>query len=219
LDTVRGVDNELLELARRTPGFMPEAEGRALYEAGLEVAAAGPMLEIGSYCGLSALYLGAAARARDGILFSVDHHRGSEEHQPGEEYHDPSLTDGAGGIDTLPCFRRTLRAAGLEDCVVPVVGESSRLARHWRTPLSLVFIDGGHSQAAADSDYAGWAPWVIAGGRLVIHDVFSDPVAGGRAPFEVYRRALKERFEEVSMCGSLRVLRRPSPAIEPGRRP
>lgn len=197
---------------------MPEAEGLALYEAALGVAGQAPLLEIGSYCGLSALYLGGAARDRDGLLFSVDHHRGSEEHQPGQQYHDPKLAAEDGEVDTLPCFRRTLGAAGLEGWVVPVVAESARLASHWRTPLALVFLDGGHSQAAADADYAGWSPWVIVGGLLAIHDVFPDPRDGGRPPFVIYERALAEGFLETHGCGSLRVLRRPSPALRRSRR-
>jgi MMP 1-O-methyltransferase len=201
------VDEALRRLAARTPGFLPEPEGAALHRAALVAALAGPLLEIGSYCGLSALYLGSAARAAGGVLFSVDHHRGSEEHQPGQEYHDPRLAAG-GRMDTLPAFRRTLAEAGLEPWVVAVVGTSAVVARHWRTSLGLLFIDGGHSQEAADADYAGWAPHVAPGGWLAIHDVFPDPADGGRPPFVVYQRALAEGFDEVGAEGSLRLLRR-----------
>jgi predicted O-methyltransferase YrrM len=205
------VDQALLELARRTPGFLPEPEGLALHGWALEAAGHGPLLEIGSYCGLSALYLGSAARAGGVLLFSLDHHRGSEEHQPGQEYHDPLLTDGRGRVDTLPRFRHTLSEAGLEDCVVAVVGRSAAVAEAWRTPLGLVFIDGGHSQAAADADYAGWSPHLAPGGLLAIHDVFPNPADGGRPPLVIYERALAEGWCEVGAIGSLRVLRRRSP--------
>src|SRR5262249_18608171 len=150
-------------------GFMPEPEGLALYEAGLRGARAGPLLEIGSYCGKSAVYLGAAARAAGSILFSVDHHRGSEEQQPGQEYFDPRLVGPDGRIDPLPSFRRTLAAAGLESVVIPVVGDSATVAAHWGTGLGLVFIDGGHSEPAAQADYEGWVPFLRAGGLLAIH--------------------------------------------------
>ena len=210
---------ELLRLARRTPGFLPDVEGLALHQAALDAGGRGPLLEIGSYCGLSALYLGAAARARRGVLFSLDHHRGSEEHQPGQQFHDPALLGPDGRLDTLPCFRRTLAAAGLEDFVVALVGASRVVAAAWRTPLGLVFIDGGHSQAAADADYAGWSPHVVAGGLLAIHDVFSDPAQGGRPPFVIYERALGDGWEEVSATGSLRVLRRPAPGGSPQAAP
>ena len=202
------MDAELRAAAEAAVGFMPPDEGLALYEAALS-APEGPMLEVGSYCGRSALYLGAAARARGTILYSIDHHRGSEEHQPGQEYHDPALLDAGGRVDTFPVFRRTIEDAGLGDTVVPVVATSALVARGWATPLALVFVDGGHSQAAADADFAGWAPHVASRGLLLLHDVFEDPADGGRPPYVVYRRAIDSgTFSEVSRTGSLRVLER-----------
>lgn len=190
-------------------GFMPDEEGRALFRAALS-APNGPMLEVGSYCGKSAVYLGVAARQRGHLLFTIDHHRGSEELQPGWAHHDPDTWDAcAGAIDTLPFLRDTLRRAGLEDCVVPIVGSSAAIAAVWRTPLSLVFIDGGHSIDPAMADYRGWAPHVAPGGFLGIHDVFSDPADGGQAPHEIYRLAKSSgTFVDVSATGSLRILRR-----------
>jgi predicted O-methyltransferase YrrM len=203
------MDPGLLDAARNAIGFMPEDEGVALFEAGLRATAVGPLLEIGSYCGKSAVYLGAAARAGDTLLYSIDHHRGSEEHQPGEGYFDERLVDGEGNVDTLVRFRDTIRGAGLEEVVVAIVGSSPAIAALWKTPLGLVFIDGGHSRAAATADYEGWAPHVAPGGSLAIHDVFADPAAGGRPPFETYQRATASgAFEEATACGSLRVLQR-----------
>ena len=203
------MDPVLLGIARATRGFMPEDEGLALYEAALTTGGAGPMVEIGSYCGRSTVFLGAAAKQGDTTVFSVDHHRGSEENQPGEQYHDPELMDEAGRVDTLGCFRATIERAGLEGNVVAVVGDSQTVARGWSSPISLLFIDGGHSAAAAHSDYESWASKIAGDGSLVIHDVFPDPAEGGRPPFEIYRRALNSgAFEETGACGSLRVLRR-----------
>ncbi len=211
------MDQRLLELAQKTPGFMPEREGLALHAAAREAAQLGPLLEVGSYCGLSALYLGAAAREAGSILFTVDHHRGSEEHQPGQEYFDPALTDPDGRVDTLPALRRTLAAAGLEEHVVCIIGRSDAVAAYWATPLALVFIDGGHSPAAATADYEGWTPHVMANGILAIHDVFPDPADGGRPPYLVYERALRESFDELAAEGSLRILRRRAPGRFPRR--
>lgn len=181
----------------------------ALYRAGLAGAAAGPLLEIGTYCGKSAVYLGMAAAEAGTVLFTVDHHRGSEELQPGWEHHDPSVVDpGTGRIDTLPHARRTLEAAGLEDVVVAVVGDSPTVGRLWGTPLGLLFVDGGHGSTAAHADYDAWAGHVALDGLLAIHDVFPDPADGGRPPYEIYRRALGGGFVEIAVEGSLRVLRR-----------
>ena len=204
------MDVKLRRAAERAVGFMPEAEGLALYEAARGVAERGPLLEIGSYCGKSSIYLGAAAREANGVVFSIDHHRGSEEHQPGEAFHDPELVDPESGlVDTLVEFRRTIQMAELTGTVIGIIGDSSRVAAHWRTPLALLFIDGSHSMRAVTLDYEGWAPHVLPGGLLVIHDVFDDPAKGGRPPYEIYRRALRsEAFADVGRRDSLRVLRR-----------
>ena len=204
------MDARLLEVARAAKGFMPDDEGLALNATGRDAAPVGPLLEVGSYCGKSAVYLGAAARAAGTVLFSVDHHRGSEENQAGWEHHDPEVVDPATGrIDTLPFFRRTIERAGLEEVVVAVVGDSPAIAAHWRTPLGLVFVDGGHALDVVIADYEAWSPHVAAGGMLVFHDVFEDPREGGQAPFEVWKRAAASgMFTPVSTTGSLRVLRR-----------
>jgi predicted O-methyltransferase YrrM len=179
---------------------------------GLQAATAGPLLEIGSYCGKSAVYLGTAARDAGTVLFTVDHHRGSEENQPGWEHHDPGVVDPrTGRIDTLPHLRRTIEEAGLEGVVIAIVGDSPMVAAHWGTPLGLVFLDGAHGHEPAHADYDGWVRHVALGGFLAIHDVFPDPADGGRPPYEVYRRALAggELAEVVEAGeGSLRVLQR-----------
>ena len=204
------MDDHLLAVARATKGFMPDDEGLALHAAGLSAAAVGPLLEIGSYCGKSAVYLGAAARSGDSVLFTVDHHHGSEENQAGWEHHDPEVVDPrTGRMDTLPFLRRTLEDAGLEDVVIPVIGASATVARYWSTPLGLLFIDGGHALDIAMADYQSWSTFVEPGGLLAIHDVFEDPADGGQAPFLVWQRACADGFVPVSTTGSLRVLRRP----------
>jgi MMP 1-O-methyltransferase len=198
---------DLLAKARAAKGFMPEEEGLLLYDVGVQRLAAGPGLEVGTYCGKSAIYLGAAARATGGTVFTVDHHRGSEENQEGWEHHDPSLADPVfGRLDTLPTFRHTLKDAGLEEEVVAIVGRSTTVAAHWRTPLSLLFVDGGHTDEHAGNDYSGWGRWVANGAALVIHDVFPDPQDGGQAPYRIYLRALDSGFVETTSLGSMRVL-------------
>ena len=199
----------LLARAKAAKGFMPDDEGALLHRVALEQLPQGPALEVGSYCGKSAIYLGAAALATGGTVFTVDHHRGSEENQAGWEYHDPTLADPVfGRLDTLPTLRRTIAEAGLEDHVVAVVGRSTTVSAHWRTPLSLLFVDGGHTDEHAGNDYTGFGRWVARDGLLVIHDVFPHPADGGQAPYRVYRRALACGFEEVDALGSTRVLRR-----------
>ncbi|WP_406001181.1 class I SAM-dependent methyltransferase [Streptomyces sp. NBC_00829] len=209
---------ETLAAFEAAMGFMPVREGLALYAAATEAGALGlPLLEVGTYCGRSTILLADAAREAGTVAVTVDHHRGSEEQQPGWEYHDPDVVDpDVAVMDTLPTFRRTLFKAGLEDHVIAVVGRSPQVAGVWGTPLGLVFIDGGHTDEHAGGDYEGWAPHVADGGLLVIHDVFPDPEDEftGQAPYRVYLRALASgAFTEVSATDSLRVLRRTGPGI------
>jgi MMP 1-O-methyltransferase len=200
---------DLLAKARAAKGFMPDDEGRLLFDVAARRLPHGPALEVGTYCGKSAIYLGAAARVTGGTVFTVDHHRGSEENQVGWEYHDTSLADPEfGRLDTLPTFRHTVKDAGLTEEVVAIVGRSTTVSAHWRTPLSLLFIDGGHTDEHAGNDYTGWGRWVSHGGTLVIHDVFPDPRDGGQPPYRIYLRALRCGFEETDSLGSMRVLTR-----------
>jgi predicted O-methyltransferase YrrM len=203
---------DLLEHARAAKGFMPPDEGVFLHATALAHLGDGPALEIGTYCGKSAIYLGAAARATGSKVFTLDHHRGSEENQAGWEHHDASLVDDVSGLmDTLPVFRRTIARAGLEDEVVAVVGRSTTVATYWRTPLALLFIDGGHAEEHAQNDFTGFARWVQPGGVLVIHDVFERPEDGGQAPFHVWQRAVDGgAFTPAETVGSMRVLVRTS---------
>lgn len=191
-------------------GFLSADEGEALYRHGQSGCALGPLLEIGSYCGRSTIYLALACRDADGYVFAVDHHRGSEEHQPGELFHDPDLLDPRSArVDTFQAFRHNLLRAGIEEWVIPVVAPSTRFAACFQGALGLVFIDGGHSLDAALADYRAWSMHLAPGGLLAIHDVYPDAAGGGQAPITVYRLALASGlFTRVDSVGSLRVLRR-----------
>ncbi len=191
-------------------GFLDESEGDALYHYALSGSSLGPCVEIGSYCGKSAVYLGMACRKTGSVLFSVDHHRGSEEQQPGELYFDPAIFNyQTFYVDTFPEFQKTLAITGLENTVIPIVCRSEIVARSWDTPLGLVFIDGGHTYEAARTDYNGWHKHILPGGWLLIHDIFSDPAQGGQAPYDVYCHAVSSGYyKELPRVGSLGVLQR-----------
>jgi MMP 1-O-methyltransferase len=209
------IDPALRQVADAAKGFMPEAEAEALWDAAWAMAPYGLILEIGTYCGKSATWLGAAAAQRGGHVVTVDHHRGSEENQVGWEHHDHSLVDPETALmDTLPWMRRTLHAAGLEGTVTAIVGTSTAVAAIWSTPLAMLFVDGGHSEEHAGNDYAGWAGFVQPGGVLAIHDVFEHSDDGGQAPYHVFLQSLDDGFIEVRTVGSLRVLQRPATASE-----
>ena len=196
------------EFLNTIKGFMDDDEARRLYDLSLAASRIGPVLEIGSYCGRSAAIIGPACKQNSGILFSIDHHAGSEEQQPGEQYFDPNLYDEKTlSVNTFPLFRRTLSRAGLEETVVPIVCTSKTAGCMWKTPLSMVFIDGGHSFEAAHTDYLTWAPHIIPGGFLVIHDIFFDPREGGQPPRQVYELAQATgQYDVLGMTKTLGVL-------------
>ena len=190
-------------------GFLPDHDGQLQFEWANQAAPIGPLLEIGSYCGRSTLWLGQAAKAHDTVVLALDHHRGSEEHQPGESHHDEALVDTTGQFDSFGEFRRNIAAAGLEDTVIPIVARSETVGPYWQGGLGMVFIDGGHSLDAALADYRAWAPHVLPGGILAIHDVFPNPAEGGQAPFTIWQLATQSGlFEPLGTEDTLRGLRR-----------
>lgn len=191
-------------------GFLDEVEADKLYQLALKSGRKAPCLEIGSYCGKSAVCIGSACKEIKSVLFSIDHHTGSEEQQPGEAYFDPELLDqGTGRIDTLRLFRKTIRDFDLEDAVIPVIGHSEIIGRCWQTPLSLIFIDGSHAYKSVLTDYETWPKHLISGGYLLFHDIYPDPSMGGQAPFQVYQMALASGlYEEMPLCKSLGILKR-----------
>ncbi len=192
----------------KVKGFLDAREAQKLYLLALEAGKKGPCLEIGSYCGKSSVYLGTACRKNSTVLFSIDHHTGSEEQQPEQEYFDPDLFDKeTGKVDTLKHFRKTISDFDLDDVVIPIVGHSAVIGGAWQTPLSLIFIDGSHAYESVLSDYNVWAKNLIPGGYLLFHDIFSDPGKGGQAPYLVYRKAVESGlYIEMPMCESLGIL-------------
>ncbi len=197
-------------LIKSVKGFMDEEEGRRLYDIAEAAAKMGACLEVGSYCGKSSIYIGSACKKHGGVLFSIDHHRGSEEQQPDQPYFNPELFDDREGmINTLTFFRKTIALANLEDTVVPVVSSSAVVAKFWATPLSLVFIDGGHTYKAAFTDYMCWATHIMPGGYLAVHDIFESSDDGGQAPWYVYEKAKQSGFfVELERTKTLGILRR-----------
>lgn len=201
-----------LALADSIKGFMPRDEGLALHRFAHDHGTRQPegtWLEIGAWCGKSAVYLGTAASESGSVLYSLDHHHGSEENQVGWEHFDVSLVDPLDGrLNTLPTWQRTIADAQLEDTVIGLIGPSSVVGRHFDQRLDLLFIDGGHAHDVAWADYEVWSPKVRSGGIIMIHDVFPNPTDGGRPPYEIYCAALDSgNFIEIGAQGSLRVLR------------
>ena len=191
-------------------GFLNDKEAKKLQELFLNVHHLGSVLEIGTYCGKSTLNFALIAKEIDGLIYTVDHHTGSEEHQLGEEYHDEDLYDKRlEKFNTLPEFLKNLRSSNFGKYIIPVLSKSSEASRTFSETISLLFIDGGHSHEAALSDYNSWKEKICSGGLLVIHDVFPNPQDGGRPPFEIYAKAQKSKqFEDLGIYETLGILKK-----------
>lgn len=203
---------EAKQIALEAKGFLAEAEGMALYELAAEASRSAPCLEIGSYCGKSSIFLAEGCRsAGRHPVFCLDHHRGSAEQQPGQPYFDPELFDLAEGVfTTLQHLIRNIRRAGLDDWAIPIIADSARLSPLWPdASLSLVFIDGGHSEEDVGQDYHGWSGKLIPGGYLCFHDIYPNPADGGQAPYRLFEFAKTTgTWDYIKLVGSLGVLRR-----------
>ena len=191
-------------------GFLSDKEAKKLQELFLKVHHLGSVLEIGTYCGKSTLNFALIAKKIDGLIYTVDHHTGSEEHQLGEEYHDEDLYDKRlEKFNTLPEFLKNLKSSNLGNYIIPILSKSSEASKTFLETISLLFIDGGHSHEAALIDYNSWKDKICSGGLLVIHDVFPNPKDGGRPPFEIYSKAQKSKqFEDLGIYETLGILKK-----------
>ena len=195
---------------KRIKGFLSKEEGKKLQEIFKKVHTLGPVLEVGTYCGKSALCFAKIAKDFDSTVFTVDHHTGSEEHQLGEEYHDRDLYDNRlHKFNTLPELLSNLIGSGLGSYIIPIVNDSVSSSKNFKKDVSVLFIDGGHSLQAAINDYDSWKDKIAIGGYLLIHDVFPNPADGGRPPFEIYNLAKKSgKFEDLGIFKTLAMLKK-----------
>ncbi|MDA8781109.1 class I SAM-dependent methyltransferase [Gammaproteobacteria bacterium] len=177
-------------------GFMPSHEGLALTKWAEKFAPYGPALEIGTFGAKSALYIAAGSAIHNQLVYTVDHHSGSEEHQLGEEYFDAEIYDEKlGRVNTVPLMQSNLQQFEERKWVVPILANANSIASSWGTELGLLFIDGSHTEVSAMNDYDNWSSKLHSQGALVIHDIYEKPEDGGQAPYLVYQKAQKEGFK------------------------
>ena len=200
--------NQIFDKINKLKGFMPIHEGQALTRWSHQFSTVGPILEIGSFCGKSSIYLSLGAILNNENIFTIDHHLGSEEHQINEEYFDNEIFDYKNQrVNTLPLLIKNINKMQVEN-IVPIISNSVVIASNWNTKLGMVFIDGGHSFKAANDDYESWNIKIKQNGALVIHDIFENPNEGGQAPFEIFKKALKNNFEIYERVDTLACLKK-----------
>ncbi|MDC0207964.1 class I SAM-dependent methyltransferase [Pseudomonadota bacterium] len=177
-------------------GFMPSHEGLALTKWAEKFSQYGPALEIGTFGAKSALYIAAGSSIHDQLVYTIDHHSGSEEHQLGEEYFDPEIYDKKlGRVNTVPLMQTNLQQFDESNLVVPIIANANSIAPSWRSELGLLFIDGSHTEISTLNDYDNWSSKLHSHGALVIHDIYEKPEDGGQAPYLIYQKALTEGFQ------------------------
>ena len=185
----------MIDAISKLKGFMPISEGTALLKWAQKFSKNGPIMEIGTYCGKSTIYLATGALQNNQFVYTIDHHEGSEEHQINEEYFDSETYDFIKKrVDTFPLLIKNINKLNIKN-IIPIISESSRVSKNWETNLSMLFIDGGHSIESASNDYECWESKIIKGGALVIHDIFERPQDGGQAPYEIYKRSIKSNYK------------------------
>ena len=197
----------MIENFKTIKGFLDHKEGEALYIYCKKFCVQGIAVEIGSYCGKSACYLGQACKENNSYLYSIDHHRGSEEQQLGQEYFDEEIYDHKQErVDTLPFFLKNIATHNLEEFIKPLVMDSESASKIVENNINMIFIDGSHTFNSARNDYEWWKNKIREGGILAIHDIYDSESEGGQAPKEIYLRSLSEGFKLVERVKSLVIL-------------
>ena len=192
---------------KKIKGFLKHTEGVALYENTKEVCVHGNAAEIGSYCGKSTCYIAQACKENNSLLYAIDHHRGSEEQQKGQEYFDEEIFDVLENrINTYPLFLKNIKEFELDNFIKPMVMDSISASKEISEALDFIFIDGSHTYESARNDYKYWEPKLRNGGILAIHDIYDSEDDGGQAPREIYETALREGFTLKKRVESLVLL-------------
>ena len=204
------------KLVKITGCSVMQNESQKLMEiAGICAPSGYPGLEIGSYIGSSTVFMGIEFKKYNNVLFSVDTHRGSSEHQKGmdlfmDEYYDEDV----GKLDTFREFRKQVDNMGQSDTVIPIVTDSHILAKYWTTPLSMIFIDGDHDGDAPIRDYDDWIGMLVPGGFMILHDVWMNDEQRSQkgrrdGPYLAVKKALDSgMFSSFGVEGTLGILRR-----------
>lgn len=148
-------------------GWMSRQECSLLYQVANSVTHGQDdvFVEIGSYEGKSSICIARGMHPKT-LLLCVDPHTG-----------DRSQVEQGMEINTYRNFLDNIRSANCSERIVPVVNFSVEAAiafKERNQKISMLFIDGWHSQLAVEQDIAMWTQYF---GRLqtVIFDDYPDP--------------------------------------------
>lgn len=181
-DALACVEQELtdseIERLNGTPGCLNHEQGALLYYLAVHAPENGRVVEIGSFLGKSTLWLASGLRRLgDGgpPLLAIDPHDGHERPDVCPEQ------------DSFATFQSHIRQAGLDAWVEPLRRRSQQVASAWSEPIRVLWIDGSHDYEDVLADLEGFAPHVIPGGHVALHDTRSRHFPG-------VRRAMRDYF-------------------------
>ena len=179
--------------ARDFPGFLSEAEFRALGVLALCAPQEGVIVEIGSFKGKSTVALASVAKHYGlGSVVSIDPHTSPSETDP----------DLAGQPSSFDDFLANIRAAGVEQQVEIHREFSQRVANGWQRPIRMLWIDGDHTYKGAKQDFDLFHPFLVERATIALHDTLNRHFEG---PIRVFVEDIlrSDRFGTAAFCNSI----------------
>ncbi len=159
---------EIQALTAPIQGWLNPEAGAAMYNFVRNHAEGGVVVEIGSWKGLSTVWLGCGVKDRGhGRVYCVDTWQGSDEPEH------TRLLQGYGENQLYDEFMANMENVGLSDFIVPIKMTSLEAAGKWEEGPSIGFlhIDAGHEYKYVREDFEIWSPFVKPGGFVVFDDV------------------------------------------------
>lgn len=114
------------------------------------------ILGIGSYQGCSDIILATYSSVS---VYAIDFHSVGD----GDDY--------PFGDDDRRNWTENVVKWEVADKVRPINLSSHDVAKIWKLPVGLAFVDGSHSESAVFKDIAGFYPFVIDDGIMAFHDI------------------------------------------------
>lgn len=194
------MQNHSVEDARKTTarieGWLTDGEGRFLYNTAKTVKKGGGVIvEIGSWKGKSAVWLGSGSKAGSRAkVYAIDPHKaqfqtrrysGSSEEFYADGQHNEKAKRGAVSR-SLYEFKKNIKTAGVADIVIPIVKTSEEARKNWKKgggKIAFLWIDGAHDYESVEKDFLLWSQRLVDGGTISFHDTMTE---GPRRVVEKY---------------------------------
>lgn len=161
---LESVLNVAWQKTKKVPGHLLENEARFLGLLAACVPGAGTIVEIGSFKGRSTVMLATvASHYGSGPVVAIDPHNS------------PILLDLAKSPEasTYQDFLNSINTAGVSHHVEPHLAYSTEVAKTWKRPIRVLWIDGDHSYDGVKKDLEGFLPHPEPFGVVAMHDALN----------------------------------------------